>query len=333
MIKKVTITLFLSFYLILASLYFIFNTPWVLERAIPFWVNSHIQEVKITVFKIGHVQFKLPGTLYFKQVKFLLADQKKEYSFDLPDVQLFLSSQKMDIKINNVWGTGPILQIKKASLTTKLNFVKWVMQSLSGELTIDGLDLYQYQLTNIRAKLEGDRNRIQLNDVRADFCDGSINGKIGMDYSKQMAYSIETELTQVNLSQLKSVNPAVFSKVQGRVNGHLSIEGDIHKLHSIKSDFSAPSGGQVKASVLGYLIKYIPKSVQKDDLESLVGMNGDIPFETADLQLESVSDRKLINKIILKSKKFDINLNLKVDINMEGGLNNLLNFYFKKLSR
>ncbi len=333
MLKKIILFLIFFFYCVIVFLYSALNSPRFWEKLTLQFVRAQYTDIEVSEFKIGKSRFQLPLKLNFSNIKFSLTKEKEMYVINLKNAVLDLVNRRqIQIQLRGLGGRASSFTFNQADALLLISPSR-KGSSINGDLKVAEMDLNSYQLRDIAAKIIGEPNQIRFKDIIANFYDGQMSGEILLDYHKQITYSIEAELTHVSLNRMRSVNPAVFSKIQGQVDGHLKATGDAKKIHSIQSSINAPSGGELKASLLSYLVRYIPPSQQRDDLEELVATDGDVSFEKANLQLESVNDKKLLNKIKLESNKFNLDINLDVEINIEGGLNNLLNYYSKKLSR
>ena len=131
---------------------------------------------------------------------------------------------------------------------------------------------------------------------------------------------------------MREIQSDVFSQIDGKLNGNFILEGKKDKIRSLKADLDIPKGGTLKASLLSFIMAYLPQSTQKKELEALMGSEGHIPFEKGFLLVRSLNDETLAAEIGLKSEKFNLDIDVTVDINLEGGLQNLLG-YLKDFSK
>lgn len=79
----------------------------------------------------------------------------------------------------------------------------------------------------------------------------------------------------------------------------------------------------MKASLLMFLAQYVP---QRQQIEGLIERNELIPLEKAEIIVTSLSSEKISSQVSLKISSINLNMNIKFDFNIEGGLENLLEY-------
>ena len=72
------------------------------------------------------------------------------------------------------------------------------------------------------------------------------------------------------------------------------------------------------------MAQYIPPSKERQQLEALLKTDGMVELETASVTLKNLSEHKLEGLVDLSSKQLNLQLNLPIDINVDGSLNELL---------
>ena len=125
---------------------------------------------------------------------------------------------------------------------------------------------------------------------------------------------------------MKTANPAVFSQVQGKINGTAFLAGNLKEIGRLEGQFKMTEGGKLKAALLGFLIPYIPQGTQKKELELLVKDNGDIPFEKGALYLKNLDKETLSTQIDLESKTFNLDFDVGINVHVDVGLTRLLDY-------
>ena len=79
----------------------------------------------------------------------------------------------------------------------------------------------------------------------------------------------------------------------------------------------------MKASLLRYLAQYVP---QRRQIEDLIRQDEYVSLDKAQAKITSVSREKLSSDILLNSSSLNLNMEVKFDINVEGGLDHLLEY-------
>ncbi len=315
----------------ISFLYFLFNSPQLLESNLPRWLNPRLPEIVIQELSIGRQSFSFPCYFHFKDIESQILQGSQKFQVrirevDLHGLEIFTAQRRMLLQLQGVDVQSDLLALREGQLSVDARFTDRNIKTLQGNFKSFGLNLANYVFTDLKAGLSGDKNTIMFNDFSTDFYDGQIKGQISLDYARDIAYSITMELTKIDLRQLQKVNPEFFSKVRGRVHGFVNAKGDRQGINALEASFDAPEGGEIKASLLQYLVAYIPQIPQRKDLEKLIKTNGQVPLERADVVIKSISDEKISSKIQLESRKFNLGINMTVDTNIEGGLKNLLKY-------
>ena len=312
----------------LSFLYSSLNSPSFFEKNIPQWLNPRMPGVVIKELHIGRQSFSFPCQLHFKniQVHILQGSQKiigEIRAMDLRGTKMFSGQRQIFLRGEGLKITSDLVKVQAGQLTADVLWKGATVENIRGDFKSAEVSLQNYLLTDLSTKISGDQSRIFFNDFKANFYGGQMKGQIFLDYPKDIPYSITMELANVDLRQLRKVNPDFFSKVQGRLHGLISVRGGQRGLSALEASFDAPKGGEVKASLLQYLLEYIPQSVQRKDLEKLIKTDGNIPLEKADVIIKSLSDEKASANIQMESRKFNLDVDVTVDVNIEGGLNKL----------
>ena len=134
--------------------------------------------------------------------------------------------------------------------------------------------------------------------------------------AKETAYKLEAHLEHVNTALLAPINPA-FSQLMVITNGDLIFNNSPKAGPSLRISLQSPTGGFMKASLLQFLAKYVP---QKQQIEELIKNNQEIAVNTAQVEINSISEDKITSNIKLFSSSVNLDMNVKFDINIDGGI-------------
>lgn len=335
MVKKILLFLFLVILIVPGSIYYLLNSAWFLEKIIPVALNRQFPDIQIEELRIGKQQFTLPGHLSLKNVQYVILQDDEKYAVfqEKMDIRFYGFKKQIMLKVQGGAVQSSAITLKDADIFLNVASDEGETFHTDGKLRILSAVSQRYKLTNIRSKISGDGQRIYFKDFLADCYGGKVTGEIFLDYKPDISYSIETKLSDLDLVLMRRANEQIFSNVTGKVSGTLVVKGTPEKIESVKASLDAPGGGELRASLLKNLLEYIPPTTQKEDLKALMKTGGNIPLQKATIDLESVSDEKLVTDIGLASQTFNLNANVTVEINVEGGFKNLLEHLQKALQQ
>lgn len=197
------------------------------------------------------------------------------------------------------------------------------LQTFNAILSAKKFQWQDYELGNISSTLEISSEQIAFKDFYCDFYDGVLNGKIVLETQNPLTYHMEIFLEDVDAVKLKEAQ-AVFDNIRGRLSGVMLIQGTPDAIESISGSVKAKEGGEVKAVLLQPILQYVPMPEQKKQLEAIIAKGGRIPLEVAKVDLSSIENDKITMHFILKSREYNLDLNLTIQLNVEGGLMGLL---------
>ena len=86
---------------------------------------------------------------------------------------------------------------------------------------------------------------------------------------------------------------------------------------------------RIRAELLQYLVEYIPHSIQRKMILEAIRLRELIPVENAALRITKKDDATLRNDIKIYSSDVNLDVDLTVDIVIEGGLNQILKHFHK----
>ncbi len=207
------------------------------------------------------------------------------------------------------------------------------VKDLSGKLGIPEIKIDKLRLKNLGAEIKGDKSHIVLNSLTVDLYKGSLKGVVDLTYVPKFTYELKGHFEKVDMAELRQAYEDVFSKLLGKASGDISLKGTPENFDVVKIYVNIPEEGQIKASLLKPLMQHIPKnSQQRKDLELLMKLDGFVLLDVANLNLESLDRDHLKGSVKLESNRFDLDVNLSTDINLEGGLMGSLDNLQKILS-
>jgi hypothetical protein len=279
--------------------------------------------------KIERQKFSFPAQLSLEGIKCVVQVGQETYAVQLKSLAWALGGDEPSVKldIQDISFTSSLAMMRGGQARIEFDLKEGRRESLKGEVSALSMNLLGYHATDIYAAIVGQGDELRGENLKASFYGGTIKGQILLDSQPNFPYSIHLEFTHVDLKALEDVNQSVFSKLQGDLQGRIEARGDRGGINLINSSLEVPSGGQLKASLLRHLINYIPQSAQKNELETLMTVDGDVPFEAASLHVKNLSREKLMMDIDLSSQQFNLKLDVQLEVNIEGGFGRFFHFW------
>ena len=216
----------------------------------------------------------------------------------------------------------------------KLNNLKLILKTKKEDL---------FELNSRQIVLDWFKNilwaprEVQLNvhdfNLRSNNYEGQIKGEIIIHCRPDVTFAVDMMLDGLNLKQLERFNQSIFSNLEGKLYGNIHVKGNSKALNFLQVNARIIEEGKVRASMLKFFTQYLPNTKEKAALESLVKNNGKLPFEKAVFKLKSLDEHNLSGLLEMSSKTINLNLNVPVDIKIDGTWDSLIRWWqelFKK---
>jgi len=340
MFKKVfniILVLFVLMLFLFGLLMGVINSSWLWKMLVTKsiesrFVNAEISRIDLTAPRIFRDRELLWQKVY---IDFTDGEDKYHIAFESLLVKRVNSNNpredRIAFKMKDFIYTSPDINIDGLNIELNALIKKRNVVGVTGPLTADEISYGDYKMNNVSSNIVIDHRALNFNDFNADFYGGKILGKIILDYVKEITYIMDIDLREISIKKLAVANPALFSQVSGNVDGHINVKGDNQRVKSLSGVFDIVSEASVKASLLRELIGYIPPSTQRNEIAGLLETGGNIPLSKAQVQIESFSEDKIKVRFDLFSEKLNLDLDIPVDINVEGGWMSLFDAW-KKIS-
>ena len=289
-LKKILIVLFGLIIVSAGSAFWILNSSGLTSRIVPFLINRQFKDIKINGLSIAQQRFIFPDRLELKDIKMKASRSGEPVVIEDDDVEIDLSA-------------------------------------LSGSFFVSQGQYSNYKATDIKGVFNKSGLKFTIAPLTAKLYGGTIAAEIVLAYSKDFPYSINLKAKEIGMLELEEINQAVFSNMKGKADADLHIVGTAGGITNVSGSVWSPKNAQIKAVLLKPLLDYIPQSTQKKELDLLIKEQGNIPLETAVLKIENYEDEKLSTRVDLKSEKFNLDIGVKLDLNIEGGMKNLMSLF------
>lgn len=157
-----------------------------------------------------------------------------------------------------------------------------------------------------------DLKKIQMN--------GIITSQIVYQYGKKTFYEIQAKALDAELSNLQTLlKKDWFSKISGPVNGDVKITKNFDDNYLINFSFFGTKNILIKTSLLNLLFSQLPEKIITDNIKALLEEDKFVVFESSNISITNLDDEKIGVNIKLNSAELNINLDLKFDVNVDGG--------------
>jgi hypothetical protein len=193
--------------------------------------------------------------------------------------------------------------------------------SIAGIAKASSVTIQKYELTDAVLPFEWTQGKLNSKPWNAHFAEGDIRGELGIVWDPEMTYSVSIKAKHINTVALASVNENIFGQVKALLSGVATVAGTGLVITETTGHFESAEGGVVKAKLLAKIAQYVP---QHQVLSELIKKNADIPIDQGDITFHAVSDEQWRTHVKLFSKEVNLDLNLDMDINIEGGTSGIL---------
>jgi hypothetical protein len=334
MVKKIILFLLLGVLVVIVGVGLALNSAAVGEKVFPVLLNRYFQGPAVENLRIGRQVLELPDTFILEDVEFTFRNDKaytvhfKRFHVDAGEAYL---SPVRNVKLNmeGLSVSSKELEIRDVAAALKMPFSTKVFR---GPVSASVFGFAPYRVTDLKAQAVISDDEIEFHEITAEGYAGQLKGQVVLDLKPQMPFLAQVELIGVELNEMEGVNPEFFSKLSGPVEGLMIFVGEAGHLRSLDVDLKTTSGGKVRASVLKQLIEYIPDEFQQQQFEAIDSAGGDVLLETAQLEVKSISEEQVKAHVVFASRQLNLQVDLTLEFNIEGGLRNMLGL-LEKLSR
>lgn len=334
MTRKILIVLLILIGLATAAVYAM-TRPRVLCFIIKSAVNANARatdfKVKDLIFEKIRVDSGRMATI--EGVIFKVLREKNEWRGEIPAVHFeyspasFSSQRKMTVGFDGARVRGKDEELKDAALKAVIVFPRRQWQITGGHIRVGSLTAKGIAVTEIDARVRGDRGVLTAEPWSARWAGGILAGGLTV---KKDGFKIRMDTRGVDLS---AMGETIFGKMRGRLEGTIELQGTAKDIGVFKGHLNAPAGAEMRAAVLSLLLPYIPASAQKNSLERLIAQDSNVFFDQADMNAENIRDDALQLHVMLASKKLNLDIDVIVDVNMEGGFKNALERFYQSIPR
>lgn len=305
------------------AVWFILESPPWLEKSVK--IVAGIKGVKFEQLTVKDAGFTSDGSYRIDEMTaaFYVPKENKQYTLGVKKINLQKRPKDLLVTVTGLKLKDKMQDIEIQNLDLNASAELFRFEYLQGTLKVLKVQYGEYQVKNIISNIEGQKNSFLFDQFKADFYGGNLRGNFSFVYAPQPAYHINIELKEVDALLLRKAQPA-FENIRGRISGPLVIDGNLNEITSLQGALKTVKGAEIKAFLLQPILQYVPVSKQKQQLEKVIAIDGLVPLQTAEIYLDSLERNKLSSRLKLKSKEYNLDLNISLDLNVDGGLMRLL---------
>jgi len=320
--------------------YLFFSHHQFFVKFLPAAINPFLKTsgFKLTQVTIERPEYIYPDKIYLKGVKVLALQKAAPYVMEASEVDvnfkpaLDIKKLRLAFHVTDLSLKSQQFIVNGLSSNGQLTYPDGMAARLVGEAKVNSLQYNQFSLSAIILPFEIWPTRAVSRKATARFAGGQINSDIAVGFVKDTDYRVKGTFEDIDLERLSQDNRPLFNQMKGKVDGDFDVSGNSRTITAVKSYVHMQSGGQVKAEVFQYLLNFIPNSQQRQELELLVQRGEDIELDKGAINLTNVGEKSLNAGVELLSQKYNLDVQLKMDVNIDGGMSGLF-FYLDQVSQ
>jgi hypothetical protein len=306
-----------------------------------FWVASSVKAMQ-AVLKAGAGLFLKDITVQELVIKKQICRFPKEFIFEDVSFRLKHKAEDFDLSFKAIAFSelikflsaqeGASLEFKEGSVASSVfqihgltvHLVSQGAMNWIGTVNVDKAESNGFEVKNIQAKAVVRREDATLFDIQAYSYEGQLKGIAQVYFIPLVRYVANLTFENLETIALEKLNTPFFSQIRGQVYGTIHVKGPAGGLEKIAMNVMLADGGKIQAQMLSPLLNYIPMSTQSKILQTAIEQKQLMSIDSGRLTLSNKDAEKIITGIQLKSKDLNLDVNVTVDIMIDGGLKRLL---------
>ncbi len=324
--------------IVVVSAGYLLNSKIFYEYFIPKYVERVSPDVFFTHFEIAKGKYSFPGELDFEGMKTSFVRNNRKYDFLIKQIKLNLfrdglSWEKGKIRIFDLSMGSKVVVFEHLNSSFMLSMPSRRDLKISdGSFDMDSAIVKSYRLNRLSGVFSLDDGNVRFNDVHFYSMDGEVAAEVSFKFDDGFSGHMKGNFLKVDPEELAKINPTFFSKIKGKVDG--DIEADFRDMLpvSVKGKLSAPFGAFVRARLLKQLLAYLPVGPQKNKIVKFIKENREVEFQEARVDFRSLNENSVSMDVDLLCEDLNLDVNLTIDINLKGGLDQFL-FGLRKLAK
>ena len=326
--KRIIFFSLFTFLFLIVAYCIAINQPKFITKTALYFLNKHHSDVIFKDISIDQLHWNSYEKVSLKNVSIKCKVKGRLYRISIGDLSLdhlsgvLFSSQPLKFNTNNMYVNSADIRASDIQSQGSLYFNSFKYKHLDMFILIPKLEWKQYLFKNFNGNITDNGQSFTFSNVKARSYGGDLRFKGYVKYFESLSYNIEVLFDEVDSSLMTETN-SVFTQLTVVIKGAVVITNQNNKGLSIQADFQAPSGGHMKASLLKYLAQYVP---QRKQIEDLIIKDADVALDKAQMTIASLNSDKLSTDVFLNSSSLNLNIKVKFDIHVDGGLDRLLRY-------
>jgi len=277
-------------------LYLTANTPWMIQFAAPQFAESYLKGYQLEHFSARRQKFVYPGTFILNDVRLDVRKSGVPYEINIGRLKLndAVSSWKTDRRLNVVMqGLAiqcPLGQVKDAEAKMALFLQNGTLALAESLFRHASVSIGKYSLESVSGHLKANREKMEILDLKGLAYGSEITGQVMNDFRAGMEYVAWMQFSHFEAGKLAEVNPFIFSRLNGTIDGTFRIIGQAYDILSVDLQMS----GRGQTTIEPGLVKVIREFVREGDAlnayNAALNREGEAAFDQAFIQLRR--DRK-----------------------------------------
>lgn len=294
--------------------YYICYTPALIQRAAPAFIEKHIPEVSLRSLRIGGQSLAYPEVLKLYDIQAEVEWQNEIYhieiaEFNFLNFQTFIRVQQqalfefvgLNIERKNFKVVGAALNLT-VNLDTK-GFKNCEIVTSNGEVMIP-----PYRVTRVQTKIQASREGFKIPEFQGQAYGGWVKGSVDVTFVKKTSEVVRMEFKDFKSLELEDVNKALFSQLQGDVNGTLRLTrlDGLIQVFAIMAEM--PKGGSMSMALTKKISSYMTDEESRYKVMAMLDSQGKIDFDSARIRILNLNRNLAGVTITLENKKEDFRI-------------------------
>jgi hypothetical protein len=300
-------------------------------RAMEFTVQRVLQRLapQVQSVRFGSMRYSFPSSWSIGRVSATVLSESGP-------VKLFVDRLELN-DLSRLLPTGRTVRIELHGVESAFEQIRMCGGSCAVELsrTANGVvyagragpvqvQQKQFRITEIRTEFSGDAKSLSVTNLSAAVYGGTLSGRAQIAFGPSAGYDAELAVQSVECGELEQALGGVFRELGGKLSGSLRIAGTGQQIDRFDTAWNMPGGGAVSAAMLASIIRYIPDSAQKKQLDFLIRTGAKLPVESFVFTLKNESPDRLSGIIGLKSRAANLELNVTHEIRVDARIDALI---------
>ncbi len=322
----------LVFCAILTSSMMIFallSSPRVMQATLKTAANIFLKDMTVIDLVIERQDIRFPQEFFFGDVFLQLKREEQEFDLRFKSIRFSGLRQFLNQK------PGALAEIQEGSVSFSNFEIRGIEAHLlsesqrdwAGSVFAQGVQSQGFEAKNIQTEIRVRPAEIKFSNLQAQSYLGGLKGEAIIFLIPSIAYKANFIFEKFETEALKKINASLFSQMSGQIDGDILIQGPAGGFEKIKMNAALRPGARVQAQIFSPLLTYIPSSKERKNLQSAIDQKQLVSISSGQIQLSNQDLEKITTDIQLKSQHFNLDVNLTIDIIIEGGLNRLIDHF------